>query len=273
MTVSIAGCGSIVQSKTHEFGTSLTRSIINYDDLDTVIAAIPAYLIMLDTLSYQEPDNLSVLESAALMNSSFLTLLSPDNEREKLLSARALNYSLRYACLYQEKFCHMNELRYEDFDQIVNGASREDVPALHLVGTIWATWIQANRENWNAIAQIAQVKLLMEKVVQLDENYYNGEAFVYLGIIHTLLPPGMGGTPEIGRSQFEKAIEISGNNNLMFKVIYARHYAKLVFDRKLHDELLNDVVNADPFHPNLTLINLVAQQQARRLLQEADDYF
>ena len=32
----------------------------------------------------------------------------------------------------------------------------------------------------------------------------------------------------------------------MAKVIYAEQYAKLVFDKELHDRLLTEVVNADP---------------------------
>ncbi|MCB1685382.1 MAG: hypothetical protein KDI31_12875, partial [Pseudomonadales bacterium] len=54
---------------------------------------------------------------------------------------------------------------------------------------------------------------------------------------------------------------------------FADQYARLVFDRALHDELLNEVVAADPAGPGLTLINTVAQRRAKQLLDSADDYF
>ena len=59
----------------------------------------------------------------------------------------------------------------------------------------------------------------------------------------------------------------------MAKVLYARQYARLVFDRELHDRLLDEVVEADPEAPGLTLGNTLAQDEARGLLTDADEYF
>ena len=72
---------------------------------------------------------------------------------------------------------------------------------------------------------------------------------------------------------FERAVELSGGRNLMAKVLFAEYYARLVFDRPLHDRLLEEVVAADPEEPGLTLSNTLAQEQARQLLDDADDYF
>ena len=58
-----------------------------------------------------------------------------------------------------------------------------------------------------------------------------------------------------------------------FLVRYARHYARLVFDRPLHDRLLQQVMAAQTARPGLTLSNTLAKEQARRLLAEADGYF
>jgi len=59
----------------------------------------------------------------------------------------------------------------------------------------------------------------------------------------------------------------------MAKVLYARHYARLVFDRPLHDRLLGEVMQADPYAPGLTLSNTLAQEEAQKLLGDADEYF
>jgi len=56
-------------------------------------------------------------------------------------------------------------------------------------------------------------------------------------------------------------------------VLYARHYARLMFDRKLHDRLLNEVLKAQPDIPGYALSNALAQQKARELLNSAEDYF
>ena len=59
----------------------------------------------------------------------------------------------------------------------------------------------------------------------------------------------------------------------MAKVVYAEQYAKLVFDQTLHDTLLTSVLAADPVEPNLTLINTLAQERAKQLMMESNDYF
>ncbi|GIS19197.1 MAG: hypothetical protein CM15mP120_11130 [Pseudomonadota bacterium] len=61
----------------------------------------------------------------------------------------------------------------------------------------------------------------------------------------------MGGRPEIGRQHFEQALDISGGLNLMVKVMYADQYARLMFERKLHDQLLQDVMAAEVKAPGL----------------------
>jgi len=59
----------------------------------------------------------------------------------------------------------------------------------------------------------------------------------------------------------------------MAKVIYARQYARLMYNRELHDRLLQEVLMADIDVPGYTLSNTLAQQQARELLASAEEYF
>ena len=94
-----------------------------------------------------------------------------------------------------------------------------------------------------------------------------------MGILLTLRPPALGGKPDEARDHFERAIELSGGRDLTAKVEYARSYARLLYERKLHDRLLNEVLAADPYADGLTLGNVLAKDDALALLAEADDYF
>jgi hypothetical protein len=96
---------------------------------------------------------------------------------------------------------------------------------------------------------------------------------MYLGVLASLRPASLGGKPEQGRADFEKALALSGGKNQMVRVLYAQHYARLVFDQALHDKLLNEVIAADPHAPGLTLVNTIAQERARALLASGKDYF
>lgn len=149
----------------------------------------------------------------------------------------------------------------------------DDVDIFYAYGAAWAGWIQANASDWNAIAQVSKVKNLMEWVESYDEGYDNATVQVYLGVLTTQLPPSVGGKPEIGKAHFEKAIALSDGKHLMAKVLYAKQYARLMFEQELHDDLLQQVIDADPYAEGLTLINRLAQRQADRLLAESADYF
>jgi hypothetical protein len=41
----------------------------------------------------------------------------------------------------------------------------------------------------------------------------------------------------------------------------------------LHDRLVDEVLDASPYADGLTLMNVIAQEEALRLRVEADDYF
>ncbi|MFV9615685.1 MAG: TRAP transporter TatT component family protein, partial [Gammaproteobacteria bacterium] len=86
-------------------------------------------------------------------------------------------------------------------------------------------------------------------------------------------PPALGGKPQLAKKHFERAIEISNGENLMAKVLYAEKYARMLFDRELHDELLQQVIDADTGSSDQLLIDTLAKQKAAELLLDGDDYF
>ena len=83
----------------------------------------------------------------------------------------------------------------------------------------------------------------------------------------------MGGKPDVARTHFDAAIELSGDENLYIKVMYAEFYARLVYDRELHDELLTQVLATNTTVHGFTLQNEIAHIRATQLLEDAGDYF
>ena len=113
----------------------------------------------------------------------------------------------------------------------------------------------------------------MERILALDETYDNGGIHVYLGILHALRPPAMGGQPEVAKAHFERSITLSNGSDLSAKVEYARRYARMMFDRELHDRLLTEVLNSPVEVPGRTLFNVLAKQEAVELLESSQGYF
>lgn len=273
LSICLSGCAAMFSSAAAGFTDDLSYAILNANDLETVEAGGPAYLLMVDGLIHADPQNTRLLRAGATLYTAYTGVYVDDEERARKMTDKAMNYALQAVCSHRRDWCGLREADFDSFTRDLLAADKRDAPVLYDLGATWAEWIQARQRNWDAIAEIARVEALMNRVVELDEGYRDGEAHLYLGTLATLLPPAMGGRPEKGRAHFERAIELSNGRNLMAKVNFARYYSRLLFDRELHDRLLNEVLAADPEVPGYALVNLLAQQQARALLESADSYF
>ena len=271
--VSIVGCSSIMSSATAGLADSLTNAVLEQNDPETVRQGAPAYLLLIDGLIAESPKNPELLMAGAGLYSSYAGAFVDDPERASKLSRKGRDYGWAAWCRVEKDACEIWSAPYEDFARVVEGMGPQDVSVLFSAGAAWASWIRANTDDWSAIADKARVDAMMQRVVVLDESYEEGSAFLYLGILATLLPEAMGGKPEKGRADFERVVELSEGRNLMAKVLLASSYARLVFDRDLHDRLCREVIEADPVAPRLTLTNTLAQEQARALLGSSEDYF
>jgi hypothetical protein len=252
---------------------SFNKAVLDNDDPDTVAAAIPSYLVTLDALARNYPNNADVKLAAAQLNSAYSTAFVHDSDRAHRLTAKALDYAFAALCERQKALCDPRQPDLDGFKAWLDKMDTDDVPLLFAVGSTWASWIQTRSGDFNAIADLPRVKALMERVTLLKDDYQDGSAYLYLGVMATLLTPALGGHPEEGKVNFEKALTLSQGRNLMVKVYYAKNYARSVFNRDLHDRLLNEVLAADPHASGWTLSNVLAQQQAKELLKSADDYF
>lgn len=266
----LTGCASMI---TEGLARDLQKGIANQNDPAIVRAGAPAYMLMIDGSIQSNPNNREQLIAGAWLYATYASVFVEDNTRAQLLSARARDYARRAMCLSRAELCQTERNGYDKFVAVIKQMHKGDIEVLYTYATAWAAWVLANKDDWNAIADLPKIEAMLERVVALDDDYESGQPHVYLGILHSRLPASMGGRPEEGRGHFEHAIELSAGRNLIAKVEMARRYARLVFDRQLHDRLLNEVIMADPQVPGLTLSNVLAQQQAQQLLKTAGEYF
>ena len=266
-----SGCTNLVSGITSQLADDLAGSILNSEDIDTVREGVPAYLLLMDSFLRSSPDSEDLLLAASNLNGSFSALVV-DEDRIKLFSDKSMRYVEHAACVSKSPLCDVRQQSYAEFEQTVSSLKVSDVLIAYSLGVAWVGRLQANSDDWAVIAELSRAKLLMERVIELDENHENGGPHLYMGGMETLLPASMGGKPEKGRAHFEKAIEIN-EAYLMTKVIYAQQYARLMFDQELHDRLLNEVLSADPVVEGMTLTNRIAQERAKDLLASSKDYF
>lgn len=268
-----SGCAMVMDRVTGKIAGNLSSAILNQEDPETVRDGAPAYLLLMDSMIEGNPESAAALGSAANLYAAYGAVFVEDAERAKRLTRRAREYGLRAMCAVHEPACNWENMDFARFDADLQTLTPDELPELYSFTVSSLAYTRANSDDWGVLAELPKVESALNRLYELDSNYQSGAIHLYLGILNTIRPPALGGQPEVGREHFEKAIELSGGKDLSVKVEFARSYARLVYDRELHDSLLKDVVESDPVEPGLTLFNTLAQRQAERLLETADDYF
>ena len=269
----MAGCASLISTATSNFAEDLSSAVLNQDDPETARAAIPSYMILIDSLIEGNPDEPTLLSAAATLYASYGAVFAGDDARAMRLTRKARRYALHSMCLTYEDACAWREMNYDDFVASLDGVSEKDADVLYTYGFATLAYLRAHSSDWNALAELPQIEALFDRYLTIAGDQVTAATHTYMGILLTLRPPALGGKPEQAREHFERAIELTEGRDLTAKVEFARGYAKLLYERELHDSLLLEVLAADPYADGLTLGNVLAKEDAAALLAQADDYF
>lgn len=268
-----AGCASLMSSAAGGMADNLSAAVLNQNDPQTVRDGAPAYLLLLDSFLEGDPDDPALLGAAARLYASYGTVFADDPERARRLTERARGYGSRALCESWEPSCGWPEMAFPEFERTLAGLAPRHAGALYSYAVASLAWIRAHSADWGALAELPQMEAVLHRYLEISAGEADAAAYTYLGILATLRPPALGGEPEKGKAFFERAIELTGGRDLSIKVEYARGYARMLYERELHDRLLQEVLAADPDVPGYTLTNVLAKRDAEELLASADEYF
>jgi hypothetical protein len=268
-----SGCTIIVSRAADSFGSNLTSAILNQDDPETVKAGMPSYMLLMDSFVEGSPDSPTMLGAASSLYASYGGLFADDETRARRLTRRARTYASDAMCHSFAESCHWDELTFQEFEASLGGVAESEAKALYTYGFALLAYIRAHADDFDALAELPQAEAILIRYIELVGDAANPAAFNYLGILQTLRPPMYGGKPEEARANFEKAIELTGGQDLSVKVEFARGYARTMYDQELHDQLVAEVLQASPYADGFTLLNVLAQEQALELARTAPDYF
>lgn len=257
---------------------NVMNAVLKQRDIELVRDGAPTYLLFVEGLLEGDPNNIQMLAAAAQLYSSYASafVVDKDAERAQIMTERARELAFAAYSLENETFAKAHGFPYSEFEAagVVQSVEEGHEKLLFLVISTWAGYIGAHRDNMDNMADIPKIEALTKRLLELDETYYYGSGHLAMGVLYTLIPPSLGGKPDQAKAHFEKAIKISDGKFLAAQVMFAQSYARLVFDREIHDRLLKQVMDTPAdIIPELTLANTVAKKQAAELLEQADEYF
>jgi hypothetical protein len=196
---------------------------------------------------------------------------APTVKRATGLYLRCMNYGLK---LLGDDWQQAIYGAMPAFEAKVKRAGKDDVPGMFWTALGLASAININRDDIEIVAYLPMAKLLLERVVALDEGYHMGAAHMGLGLVYTSQGAALGGNPELGKKHFERAIALTGGKFLLPKVMYAYAYGTIVQNRKFfHDQLVEVLKTSPAIWPEQRLANELAHIRARRYLSHEAEWF
>jgi len=292
---SLSGChmNGMVADQTASLIAEGSPALDAYWDYDIAGIGIPAAIVQLETFLHVTPNNEGLALDLAKayvgytqgwVESDFEVAWAAGDfdkadhlrHRARLLYQRARNLALH--CMRQRDDGIDAVLRKGDPTELAkyladNYTSKDDVGPVFWAGLAWGAVVNMSLDQPDLIADLPLIKPFVEHAIKLDDGYFNGGAYLFLGTLESAFPPALGGDPEKGKAWFEQGLEKTGRKNQMILVNYARTYAVNTQNRELFAKLLNEVIESGDMGDSVRMSNKIARTRAARYLAQGKEFF
>jgi len=192
--------------------------------------------------------------------------------RAKLFYSRGRDYgvaSLKTNSSVKRAF----DAHFSEFRKAVGSLGKKYIPALFWTAFNWANWINLNRDDPSAIVAMPKIQAMIDRVIELDPDFYYGSAHAFKGVLACSRPAMLGGDMDLAQQEFSVAMGLAPAY-LMTKVLYAQYFARQINDPSLFRKELTEVAASDPNAlPEQALSNELAIRRAGILLKQEKRLF
>jgi hypothetical protein len=204
------------------------------------------------------------------------------NERASKMFARCMNYALLdLGSAWQKDLFGTADAAAKR----INSTGRDSRMPLMWAGVGLGGMINHNLGSTDMLSYLPTVKLIMQRLVQLDGPkapsdcdsnclVHRALPHIALGMLNSGASKQFGGDAAAAAAEFQQALAITGDRMLLARVLWAYRVGVMTNDRKLFHEQLVKVLDTDPaIWPEQRLANEVAHRRARRYLSHEKELF
>lgn len=284
----LAGC--VKQMAVGALGDALAAGGGAYgtdDDLELVGEAIPFGLKLMESILMEAPEHDGLLQSAAAgftqysnayvaREADVVEELNPARARElraraKRLYARARGYGLRGLEVRHEGF--LAEFA-SDRPAALARLEAEDVGLVYWTAAAWVSQIALSKDDMRMVGELTEAEALMGRAAELAPDYDDGAIHEFYVAYDGGRSEGTGGSLTRAKAHLQRVEALTSGQKLGPYVTWAESVSVQAQDHKEFDALLDKVLAFDADSaPRYRLVNLIAQDRARRLKARAADLF
>jgi predicted anti-sigma-YlaC factor YlaD len=160
------------------------------------------------------------------------------------------------------------------FAQALTATNKKDVPLLYWAGAGWLGAYAIDPFDMDLGMTMPAAAALMNRVLELEENYAAGAIHEFYILYYGSLPDYMGGSLPKARSHFEKALAVSAGKSSTPYIALATTAAVKEQNIGEFQSLLKQALAIDPNNdPENLLLGILNQRKALWLLEHIDDFF
>jgi len=252
-----------------------SEALYEEDDLQLAEQALAANLKLIEGLLKNDPVNESLLLMAAQGYAGYaLGFIEDENpERARVFYLRARDYAMR-ELRKNERFRKAENQDLPAYQNALATMNKNNVAALFWAGFAWAGYANLSLHDPAALIALPKIQLLMDRMQELDPQFFYAAVYLYQGSVYGMKPPIMGGDPKKALEFFEKNLQVTQGKFLLTYVYLAQYYAAKILDEEKFDRYL-DVVMQTPLEvlPEAKLLNQIAKKKAQRLMNSKDELF
>ncbi len=272
---SAMGCASLTARFTAPLIPPMMESFFSECDPEIARQALPSQCKLMEGLLKADPSNKDILKGLSSGYAGYALLFVEDesSDRASALYLRARDYGLRSLGDLGERLKN-GAGGEESVRKALLTADREILERLFWTAVAWSGWISLQGDNPTAISQIWILRLCLERIIEINPDFFHGTPYALLGSLLAFTPPLLGGDPSKARDDFDRAMEASGGRFLLIQYFYARYGAVRLQDRQLFLRLLESIGGSDESAlKEMCLINMVFKEKASRLKAREDELF
>jgi len=244
-------------------------------DLQLARDAMPANLKLIEGMLIEDPKNteLRLYAAEGFYGYSFGFIETEDPARAQQLYRRC--YGHAQLALQQSGVNIDPEVASpEAVEAAVGKAGKKAVPALFWTANCLGKWIDLSRDDMALVASLANVAILMQRVLELDDEFYYGGAHLFFGAYYGGRSPMLGGDFDRAEAEFQRAAEINDNKLLIVNLLRAEFLDRQRLDQQAFHQHLTAILDApEDLYPEMALVNGIAKQRAALLLDLEGEWF
>jgi len=244
-------------------------------DLQLAEDAMPANIELMEGMLINAPNNSELRNYAAQAYYGYAYGFIEDTNKVRAANfyKRGLNHAL-YNLSNEGLSKKILSGDLSNLQSELNSLGKDDVASLFWAASNWAKWIDHNRDQATAIADLPRAVMLMQRAIELDETFFMAGPHIFFGVYYGSRSPMLGGNFALSEKHFNKARELNNNKLLMVDLLQAEYLDRQKFDQQQFNQRLNNLLKTNISNSSDTaLINNIAKRKAKRLLSKESQWF